>query len=368
VVVPSIADSLSEVSALPLSGVDALNPAFEHTKAQLFRPFSFSQWTRLAFVGLLAGEMSSGGGCNFSVPAHRSDGQHHLLSAPQDWTFLVPLIIVAIIAVPILWLAFLYISSRMRFVLFDSVVAKNCEIGRMWRERRGPALQLFVWQIVFSLITLAGLALLVGVPALVAFLLGWFTEPRAHLAPLILSGIALFFVLMAWFLGIVTVHVFTKDFVVPQMALENVSAFEGWRRLWAMIMAEKGGYAAYAGMKLVMAIGAAFAVAMVAIVVIIVLLIPFGGLGAITILAGRAAGMGLSWNVFTITAAIVFGTIFFLVLFYALALVSVPVIVFFPAYSIYFFAARYSQLGSVIYPPPPPLPPPSIVPAPEPIG
>lgn len=373
-VVTSIAGSHFEVSALPLSGVDALNPAFEHTKAQLFRPFRFGQWTRLAFVGLFAGEMSSGGGCNFNVPAHTGDTQrHYLMSAPQDWTFLIPLIIVAIIAVPILWLVVLYISSRMRFVLFDSVVAKNCEIGRMWRNRGGPALQLFVWQIVFSLITLAGLALLIGVPALAAFLLGWFTDPRAHLAPLILSGIALFFVLMAWFLGIVTVHVFTKDFVVPQMALENVSAFEGWRRLWTMLMAEKGGYAGYAGMKLVMAIGAAFVLAMAAIVVVIILLIPFGGLGVITVLAGKAAGMGLSWNVFTITAAIVFGTIFLLLLFYALALVSVPAIVFFPAYSIYFFADRYRQLGSLIRPPAPqphplPPPPPPIAPAPEPIG
>jgi hypothetical protein len=365
VVVTSIADSQFEVSALPISGVDALNPAFEHTKAQLFRPFRFGEWTRLAFVGLLAGEMSSGGGCN-SIPGNSGSGH---TGAIHDWTFLVPLIIIAIIAIPMLWLTFLYVSSRMRFVLFDSVITKKCEIRRRWRERSGPAMQLFVWQIVFSLITLAGFALLIGIPALIAFLLGWFTEPRAHLAPLILSGIALFFVLVAWFIGIVTVHVFTKDFVVPQMALENISAFEGWRRLWAMMMAEKGGYAAYAGMKLAMALGAGIAVTMASMFVILILLIPFGGIGVIAILAGKAAGMGLSWNVFTITAAIAFGTIFVLVLFYALALLSVPVIVFFPAYAIYFFAGRYRQLGTLIYPPPPLLPPPPpLEPAPEPIG
>ena len=352
---------------MPLSGVDALNPAFEHAKTQLFRPFRIGQWTRLAFVGLLAGEMSSGGGCNFNIPqsgggAHR----HYLLSSPPHWAWLVPVVIAMLIAVPILWLLFLYISSRMRFVLFDSVIAKKCEIRRMWRERRGPALQFFVWQIVFSLVTLAGLVVLVGAPALAAFLLGWFTTPREHLAPLILWGIVLFFVLMAWFAAVLLVHVFTKDFVVPQMALENLSAFEGWRRLWNKVKAEKGGYAGYAGMKLVMAIGAAFAVAMAALVVIIVLLIPFGGLGAIAVLAGKAAGMGLSWNVYTITLAIVLGSIFLLTLFYALALVSVPVIVFFPAYSIYFFADRYPQLLNLIHPPLPPSLPPPIAPAPEP--
>lgn len=353
---------------MPLSGVDALNPAFEHTKTQLFRPFRIGQWIRLAFVGLCAGEMSSSGGCNFNVPTQTGDAhRHYLLSSPPNWAWLVPVVIAMLIAVPILWLLFLYISSRMRFVLFDSVIAKKCEIRRMWRERRGPALQFFVWQIVFSLVTLAGLVVLVGVPALAAFLLGWFTAPREHLAPLILWGIVLFFVLVAWFAAVLLVHVFTKDFVVPQMALENLSAFEGWRRLWNKVKAEKGGYAGYAGMKLVMAIGAAFAVAMAALVVIIVLLIPFGGLGAIAVLAGKAAGMGLSWNVFTITLAIVLGSLFAFALFFALALVSVPVIVFFPAYAIYFFADRYPPLGSLIRPPLPPTLPP-IAAEPEPIG
>jgi hypothetical protein len=35
---------------------------------------------------------------------------------------------------------------------------------------------------------------------------------------------------------------------------------------------------------------------------------------------------------------------------YLVSLVSVPAIVFFPAYSMYFFAARYPQLGSALYP------------------
>jgi len=42
---------------------------------------------------------------------------------------------------------------------------------------------------------------------------------------------------------------------------------------------------------------------------------------------------------------------------------SVPVIVFFPAYSIYFFAGRYPRLSAVLYPAPPaPIMPPGTVP------
>ena len=60
---------------MPLSATDAMGPAFEHTKAQLFRPFRLSQWTKLALVGLFAGEMGTGGGGgpNINIPA---SGRH----------------------------------------------------------------------------------------------------------------------------------------------------------------------------------------------------------------------------------------------------------------------------------------------------
>ena len=348
---------------MPQSAVDSVSPAIAHAKAQLFRPFRFGQWSRLALVGLFAGEMSSGGGCNnFRIPSHTGAGHQEVLGAfPYPWVF-GPLLVVLAIAVPLLWLLFLYVSSRMRFILFDSVVARRCEIGLMWRRRGEPAMRYFVWQIVLSLVSLAGIALIVGVPALIAFSLGWFTEPRNHLAGLISASILVFFTFMGWVLLALLAHVFTKDFVVPQMALENISAFEGWNRLWKMLQSEKAGYAGYAGMKLLLAIAAGIAVGIVAVILLVVLLIPIGGLGAITVLSGQAAG--LSWNVFTITLAVVAGCIFLLVFFYAVALISVPAIVFFPAYSIYFFAGRYPQLGSLIYPAPPLAPPPAPEPAP----
>jgi hypothetical protein len=341
---------------VPQNAVDSISPAFQHAKTQLFRPFRLGQWTRLALVGLFAGEMSSGGGCgnNFQIPAHTGAGHRDFAMStfPDPWIW-GPFLVVLLIAVPVVWLLFLYLSSRMRFILFDSVIAKRCEIRRMWGQRGEHAMRYFVWQIVLSLVSLAGMALIIGVPALIAFSLGWFTEPRSHLAGLISAGILVFFVFMGWALLAVLAHVFTKDFVVPQMALEGVTAFEGWSRLWKMLQSEKGGYAGYAGMKLLLSIGAAFAIGIVAVILLLILLIPVGGLGAITVLTGQAAG--LTWNVFTITLAVVAGCIFLLVFFYAIALISVPAIVFFPAYSIYFFAGRYAQLGSLIYPAPPPV-------------
>ena len=70
---------------MPLSAVDAISPAFEHARQQLVRPFRASQWAKLGLVGLLAGEMGSGGGgCNpgsFQMPTHPNHTQRFLESA-----------------------------------------------------------------------------------------------------------------------------------------------------------------------------------------------------------------------------------------------------------------------------------------------
>ena len=353
---------------MPLSATDAMGPAFEHTKTQLFRPFRLAQWTKLALVGLFAGEMGTGGGGgpNINIPASgsHSHDKFNFAGFPHiDPALLITLVIVLAVVIPVLWLVFLYINSRMRFVLFDSVVTKRCSIRQMWRARRGPAMRYFGWQVVFTLLTFAGMVVIVGIPALLAFLAGWFSPPSQHVGRLILVGICVFFLFLLYVIAGVCVHVFTKDFVVPQMALEDISAVEGWRRLLPMLRSEKGGYAAYAGMKLVLALGAALAVTMAAVILFIVLLIPIGGLGIISVLLAKGAGVGFSWNVVTITAVIVAGCVLLFLIFYVVSLISVPVIVFFPAYSIYFFASRYQRLANVIYPAPPPAP---TAPAPEP--
>jgi len=354
---------------LPITAIDAISPALQHTRQQLLQPFRVAQWAKLALVGFLAGELSSGG-CssgNFQWPTHPSGGQRFAgFGLPGVDPALIAALIAALIVLGIVfWILFLYVSSVMRFILFDSVVAKRCEIRRNWGRRHGAGLRYFVWQILFSVACLVVLTVLVGIPAAFAFAAGWLKDPRQHIVPLILGGMCLFFVVMGFVLLSLVVHVSTKDFVVPQMALENISAIEGWRRLLPMLKTEKGSYAGYFGMKIVMTLGAAVVVGIVTLIAILILLIPVGGFGVIAVMAGKTAG--LTWNLYTITLAVVAGCIVLAVLLYVMSLISVPAIVFFPVYSIYFFASRYPPLDALLHPslsvspPVPPLPP-------EPIG
>jgi hypothetical protein len=367
---------------LPISAADSISLAFEHTRKQLFQPFRLGQWIRLAFVGLLAGELGSSGGCNRSnfFPTRPGSPSHSPFPhfPAIDLALFAGLIAVIVIAAIVIGIIFMYISSVMRFILFDSVLAKQCHIRDGWMRRQGPGWRFFLWKLFYLFATLAGFAVLLGVPAAFAFGMGWLTAPKEHVLPLVLGGILLFFVLLIFVVALAVIFVLTKDFVIPQMALEDIGAFEGWRRLWYMIEAEKASYAGYIGMKILLAIGAGIMVGIATLILGLLIAIPTVGLSIIAVITGKTAG--LTWNAYTITLAVVIGSILLAIFLFLVALISVPVIVFFPAYSIYFFASRYPALSASLYalaqpapqpfvaPPLPPQQPPPLPPTPQPAG
>jgi hypothetical protein len=378
---------------VPISAVDTISLAFQHTKQQLFLPFRFGQWIKLATVGLLAGEVGSSGGCNgstFNFPHQPGASRHFANSgflnsgfpdtglASKDPMLFAGLIAVLIVAGLLLGIILMYVSSVMRFILFDSVIAKDCRVRAGWNRRQGPGWRFFLWKLFYLVVMFAGLVILVGIPAGFAFAAGWLNAPKQHVIALVLAGMGVFFVLTIFLLTLSLIYVLTKDFVVPQMALENIGALEAWRRLWPMIKAEKGGYAGYIGMKIMMAIGAGIVIGIVTLILGLIIAVPTIGLSIIAVMTGKSAG--LTWNAYTITLAVVVGSVLFAILLFLISLISVPVVIFFPAYSIYFFAARYPPLGAVIFPPVapvlspqtaplmPPEQPPSLPLAPEPAG
>src|SRR5579872_5739407 len=295
--------------------------------------------------------MGSGSG-NFSSPFKSMPHQ-----APPSGMFpgvnlaLIAALVSAVVVLGfIIALVFLYISSVMRFILFDSVLTRECHIRDGWSRRQGTALNYFWWQLGYGIVMFLGVGRIMKIPAAVAFGAGWFAAPHAHMEALILTGIAVLAVFCFFMLAAVLGQVLTKDFVIPQMALEDIGPIEAWRRLWPMIEGEFNSYAMYILMKILLAVGAGIIIGIAALIVAAVVAVPIAGVVIAAVLAGKSAG--LTWNVLTITGAVVVGCILLAILLYVIALVSVPAIVFFPAYSIYFFAPRYRPLGVALYPPP----------------
>ena len=339
---------------MPLSAVDVVSPAFERMKSHLFKPFRLGQWLRLALVGFLAGEMGQSGGCSVRLPleilSERSNQLQGPLGPPRGPLFFV-IVVLAFLLLLVLGIIFAYINSRMRFVLFDSIVNGECRIRDFWRRRGAPAFSYFLFQILLSVIGVLSVSVILGIPLFIAFTLGWFRNPGQHILGFVLGGIILFVVFFIWVVTMVLVQVLTKDFVVPQMAIDGVSVSEGWSRLWPMMKQNQGAYAGYVGMKLLLVIAGAVITGIASFAAMILLLIPFGGIGLVAFLMGRAAGMG--WNPVTIAIAVVFATIAILTLIFLVCLIAVPSIVFFPAYAYCFFAERHPALRALLYPPPP---------------
>ncbi|MGB8010754.1 MAG: hypothetical protein WCF68_04015 [Terriglobales bacterium] len=361
---------------MPVSAVDCVQPALQHTREQLFTRFRWGQWSRLALVGILAAEVHVGG-CGFGnfgnhwhrIPQKDHSGYLSYSKLPFGWPpfnpehisehigQLVALIIVGIFAFIVLSTVFLYIHSVFRFILFDSVLQRQCSIGEGWQKWRRAGGRFFLWQIVFQIAAWVFLGILIGVPLALALTAGWGTDLKEHLGRLIvgvllLGGLFAIFVLIA-----AVVQALAKDFLVPLMALDNLDFADGWHRLLAMIKPEKGRFAVYLLLKLVLSIAAGILFSIIAIVPALLIFVP----AAIAVIAGHEAGMGLS--VTTISLAIIFGTALLLLLIYLVALVSVPATVFFPAYALYFLAARYPTLDALLHPAPPPAP--ELPPVPE---
>jgi hypothetical protein len=354
---------------VPVSAVDCVQPALQHTRTQLFTNFRWGQWTRLALVGILAAELHVGG-CNFGnmggswprVP-HKSDSEFlSYFSLPSSWppfnsahisehiAQFIGLIVVGIFVAIVLAFVFLYINSVFRFILFDSVLRRHCSIGEGWQKWRRAGGRFFLWQIVFQIAVWMFFLVLVGVPVAMALAAGWATHLREHLGRLIVGVILAVGLVLVFALTAAVVQVLAKDFLVPIMALEDLDFADGWHRLLAMIRPEKGRFAIYLLLKLVLSIAATILFTILAIIPALFVVIP----AIIAVVAGRAAGLG--WSVTTISLVIVFGTMLFFLLIYLIALVCVPGTIFFPAYALYFLAARYPNLNTLLNPAPPPAP------------
>jgi hypothetical protein len=371
---------------VPISAVDCVQPAIQHTREQLFTRFRLGQWSRLALVGILAAEFRSGG-CGFNpspfLQHPRQQSRDELLPLPSGFPHLDPahlaqilaLAGLALLVVGVLLLVLLYINSVFRFILFDSVLRRECSIGEGWRRWHRAGRRYFLWQLVFQFAAMFLLLLVVGVPVLLALASGALTHPDQHVGKFVGAIVLFLFAILVFVLLAGSVQVLAKDFLVPVMALENLDFADGWSRLLVFIRREPGRYIVYLLLKFVLSLAAAILFGLLALIPVALIVVP----AVLAFFAGRAAG--LTWTVTTVSLAVIVGTVLLLVLIYLVALVSVPATVFFPAYSIHFFAARYPHLDALLHPAPPPAQPqptvlpespppeaPPLPPSPEPIG
>lgn len=332
------------------SAFDAISLALQHTRQQLW-PFRWSQWWRLAVLGVATGELG-GGGVGRSVPRVPSLPSSSDLPDFSTWpsdlvwfqehmALLITIGVVVVVVAGLLLLLWTYISSICRFVLIDAVASKHCEgIRAGWAKWRGIGRQYFVWQLLFQLVATLAIAGVVLLVVVIARQAGWFDPARQNTAAMIATLLTIVGLVVVTGIVAVVIYVLGKDFVAPIMAVDRQGWRDAWRQAIALMRAEPGAFAVYILVKILMAIVLGIVVAIAAIIVIVPLVLV--GVAVVVSVGGFDVMQHPGMLVLVIAA----GGVVLLLFAIVMACLCVPLVVLFPAYGLYFLAGRYPSLDA----------------------
>lgn len=225
-----------------------LEEGWERMKALLFRPFDLGLWLVLGFSAWLAG-LGSGpgsGGANLSdSPKHIGRSLRHAVEPLFHSMFVLSLVIFVGLAVFLLIILLLWLSSRGKFIYLENVLRQRAEIVEPWGRMRRLGDSLFLWRLAFLLAIVVLLAFVVMVPAAFAIASGGTSVDG--LSFFALSSFGLIFVLAAvvFGVGIAVVGLFLDAFVVPIMYRFDLKATEAWKFFLPWLKARPGAFILY---------------------------------------------------------------------------------------------------------------------------
>lgn len=339
------------------SAADLISPAMKRTKWFLFEQVRWTTYLKLCFIAALTEGGLAG---NFNWPGGGHGGGTHSHSTPTVFAphnfGLSPLAFALIAAIVILAigisLIIFYLVTRLRFALFYCLVYRTRAIRPGWTAYESQSWRFFLLSIAVSLVFLCAIAI-----AAIPFFLGFYRmfmtsqagEPFnwsaffALLLPLIPLFIAIILIGIA-------IQIILHDLILPHMALENVSAGEAWRQVRARITSEKGGFALFGLLRIILPFAARIVAMIVllipAILLVLLFAVPVIGLAA---LVGSSAGMAKAVFILLIVAISLIGIAILIVLG---ASVTGPIGIGARNYALLFYGGRYQALGDLLDPPP----------------
>ena len=221
----------------------ALQRAWERARILLLSPFRLETWLVLGFAAFLSEWLS--GGWGHSGFQHRFQWHH---GRAAEWLAFLghpvwgPLMFIVLAVALIVALVFQWLGARGKFVFLDDVVRGRAAIAEPWTRYAHLGTSLFVWKLVFWIVTglVIGGVLLTTAGAAVLSWLG-LHEPVAA-APPIAAGVAVLLVLSLLF---AFVMLLTDDFVMPMMYRDGLSATAAWGRFLPLLRREPGLFVLY---------------------------------------------------------------------------------------------------------------------------
>jgi len=219
-------------------------------KQDLFKPFIFEKWLVVGFTAFLAA-LGGGGGNNFSfqVPGGNAPELYDLREIPgivRDWFLENPVwLVIGLVFLGllfVLWIVFVWVSSRGKFMFLDNVIHNRWQVVEPWGRFKGLGNSLFVWRLAFGLLSLVFFAILAF-----GFIWAWIKNVGESESFFFFAPQILVFIIVMLLVGILigAISLALDHFVVPLMVKNQLTCMEAWRKFIELFLAHKMGFALY---------------------------------------------------------------------------------------------------------------------------
>lgn len=219
----------------------SLGRGWRRMRRILFSPFDVSKWFVLGFTAWLAylADWKGPGGNGGSKARGRFDSWDEFGSCVGRWTdnwfgggVALLVVLCVIFAAILLFILFLWLSSRGHFLFLDNLVHDRARVKDPWSRFGRLGDSLFAWRLVYTLVCLLAIGPLVALVALSAAPFAVESLPiEVGVIGLVVSGLTAGLFLLA----AVYVDFFLLHFVVPLMYRHEITTMEGWRRLMPLL-------------------------------------------------------------------------------------------------------------------------------------
>jgi hypothetical protein len=291
----------------------AIDLAVARTKNILI-PIKRGVWLRLALIAFFVG--GSFGGFETTWQENHSFPQ----SIPAiDLACIGPELLTIFAAIIAFGLCYALLSGIFQFIFFDAIREDKIVIKQYFSREIGNGLRYFCFVFAISVIFFTLLAL----PA--ALILSGAApggmETSAQRASLVIGYVAYVLALVIPYLVIV---MFTTDFVIPIMRLDNCGILAGWKRCFMLFRGRRRQAVVYTGMKILFLLVMGIIVGILVGITAVLFGIP------VFLLAAATGWAPIGIGPYSVIFAVYLSSVVFLGL-----LFSVPFITFFRCYSLY---------------------------------
>jgi hypothetical protein len=231
-----------------VSVIEPISPAFEKVKTMLFSPFDLRKWFVIGFCAWLAylGKVRESGLINTYEKLVQAKEYIH-----ENLAWIITVAVAASVLIIVLWLVFIWLSSRGRFIFLHCVAENKAEVTVPWTKFQQHANSLFLFRIVLGLIGFAtiGLPLLLAGGIIAIMIVGNIPDVAG-----VFGIVMIVLVIIAIAIVFTIIGKFTTDFVVPIMFLRTTSCVAGWREFLTLLSVNKARFALYILFQIVIAL------------------------------------------------------------------------------------------------------------------